>query len=167
MSIIGVLAAVAVPAYQKYKKSAAVGAMGSDAANVGRSILACATLNPFSQCDTAAESGVDNVPGITLGTAKSPKVCFVFSREIAGITYNQCISTDIAVGKFDTTNSEPFCWDQKAGGDCTSDPKVDCTKNTGNLECGSDSDCPLVHAKGAGKCVSTTNGSCDSDGDCT
>ena len=134
--------------------------MASDASNIVRATLACGTVNPFTSCNTVAGDGVGSISGVTLGAAKSPKVCFEFDREIAGITYSQCVSVDIGAGTNGQTNSEPFCYNETTSGHCGTIPLgATCVINPANLECAADADCPAVSGTTA-KCVSATAGTC-------
>ena len=161
------LAAVAIPAYQGYKKEAALAALTADSNNIAKATLACGTVKTYSQCDTATEVGVDKVPGITLGAAISPKVCFQFSRAISGVTYQQCVSVDISLGTNKQTNSEPFCYTENPAGSCAASTGV-CTKHASNLECAAVADCPTSVAPIVSLCRSATAGTCKAaDADCS
>jgi len=162
VAIIGILAAVAIPAYNGYRKDAAIGAMASDAANIIRGSLACGTLKPFTSCDTATEAGIANISGIALGAAVSPNVCYTFTREIAGITFKQCASVNFGTGVGQQTNSEPFCYSAVTANitDCSATPLGSaCMKHSSNLQCASHADCPVPTGHTA-KCVSEKKGTC-------
>ena len=55
VAILGVLSAVAVPTYTRYRKQAGLKALAADAKNIKKAILACSAMFPFSSCDSAAE----------------------------------------------------------------------------------------------------------------
>ena len=101
VAIIGILAAVAIPAYNQYRKTATIGAMNSDATNIIRAVTACLTVNPFSSCDELTDTKLGlNTQGLSAGIQnKAPNVCFHFPREIAGTTYSQCVSVDASTSK--------------------------------------------------------------------
>ena len=174
VAIIGILAAVAIPAYNGYRKTVALGAMTSDATNIIRAVTACLTVNPFSSCD---ESGSTDKLGlhtldISAGvTNQAPNICFSFPRTIAGTTYTQCVSVNASTSVARQSNSEPFCHIEPAtpSGDCSDQSKVgtvDCTLHTSNIECNSASDCPTP-VSGTAFCVSNSTGLCASDTTCS
>ena len=174
VAIIGILAAVAIPAYNGYRKTAALGAMNSDATNIIRAVTACLTVNPFSSCDessTTDKLGL-NTQDISNGiTNQAPNICFTFPRTIAGTTYNQCVSVNASTSVASKSNSEPFCHVQPAtpSGDCSDQTKVgtvDCALHTSNIECNNVSDCPTPTA-GTAFCVSNSTGLCASDATCS
>ena len=172
VAIIGILAAVAIPAYNGYRKTAALGAMTSDATNIIRAVTACLTVNPFSSCDQSAPSDSlglhtqDISPGIT---GQAPNICFTFPREIAGTTYRQCVSVNASTSLARKTNSNPFCHIETVSGDCNDLTKVGtatCDLHSGNIECNSDSDCPDAVSPSTAKCVSGQTGLCATDATC-
>ena len=165
VAIIGILAAVAIPAYNKYRKTAAVGAMSSDATNIARAVTACLTVNPFSSCDERTDTALGlSTQGLSAGiAAKAPNICFEFTREISGTTYSQCVSVDASSSTVTLTNSEPFCYSETTAGDCASSPLgATCSKTTGDIECNSTADCPLPTGAVAAACVTNTKGGCKS-----
>ena len=172
VAIIGILAAVAIPAYNGYRKTAALGAMNSDATNIIRAVTACLTVNPFSSCDESSSTdklGL-NTQLISGGiTNQAPNICFTFPRTIAGTTYRQCVSVNASTSIARKTNSEPFCHVEPPTGDCSDQAKVgtaDCTLHSGNIECNSASDCPTP-VSGTAFCVSNSTGLCASDATCS
>ena len=159
------LAAVAVPAYQSYKKDAALAALQADSASITKSILACSTVKTFNDCDTAADVGIDNVKNLGTPVAKAPVVCHQFSREISGLTYKQCVSVNITTGTDSRTNSESSCHEQKAGKTCTGASigvAADCPQVTPFQACAGDADCSVTTATSNAKCVTGSTGECKS-----
>ena len=127
VAIIGILATMAIPAYNGYRKSVALGTMSSDAANIARAVTACLTINPFSSCDQSAATdklglNTQDISPSIIG--KAPNICFTFPRVIAGTTYNQCVSVDASTSIASKTNSEPFCHVEPPTGDCSDQSKI-------------------------------------------
>ena len=163
VAIIGILAAVAIPAYNQYRKNAAIGAMGSDATNVARAVTACLTVNPFSSCDERTDTALGlSTQGLSAGiSGKAPNVCFEFTREISGTQYSQCVSINASNSTVSQTNSEPFCYAETTAGDCAANPLgATCTKTAGDIECASTADCPLPTGAVAAACITNTKGGC-------
>ena len=116
VGIIGVLAAVAVPAYQGYQRTAAFSAMTSDSNNISKSFLACTTVKAFSSCDSLTDLGLSIPSTITkVEGANSPKYCTHFGREIGGLSYQQCVSTDASNGAVDRKNNLKTCYNDDDG----------------------------------------------------
>jgi type IV pilus assembly protein PilA len=68
VAIIGILAAVAIPAYQSYIKKAAYSEVPSGMAPVKTAIAVCySTTSSLSQCATAAALGVSLPSGLASG----------------------------------------------------------------------------------------------------
>ena len=58
IAIIGVLAAVAIPAYNSYRDSAAQGSLTSSLKGIGKAHYVCRVNNDFSSCDALDEINV-------------------------------------------------------------------------------------------------------------
>ena len=113
---MGILAAVAIPAYNAYRKTAALGAMQSDSSNISRAFLACSTVKALKACDTLAEVGV-TISGATDGK-KAPLFCASFEREIGGVKYKQCVSVNASDSTVAIQNNQSVCYEDKPGLTC-------------------------------------------------
>ena len=137
MSIIGVLAAVAVPAYQGYQRNAAFSAMTSDSNSISKSYLACTTVKTFANCNTLAKLGI-TLSGTPVNGGSSPLFCASFEREIGGVKYQQCVQTNASTGAVIRLNNEDLCHTDNDGsgnynaGDVQATPITSCT---GNPDC--------------------------------
>ncbi len=143
VAIMAVLTALAVPTYLKYRKESGLKAMAADAQNIKKAALICASMFPFSACDTDAEIGIQV---FRLGTIvkNPPHLCFPFKRDIGGIAYNQCVHINTSTGGHSETNSEPFCNSKAA--DHLNPGSFIYTRHPNNIECGSAADCPATHS---------------------
>ena len=114
---MGILAAAAIPAYNAYRKTAALGAMQSDSSNISRAFLACSTVKAFKACDTLGKIGV-TISGSSDGK-KAPHLCAHFDREIGGVKYKQCVSVNASDSTVTVLNSEDTCYEQVGTITCT------------------------------------------------
>ena len=89
------LAAVAIPAYQGYKKDAAKSAIISSLNSVAKGFSACLTLNPWASCNTLGGMKV-SCPGCTAPTSNTgnTSLCTNVSNEVGGQTFTGCVQTD-------------------------------------------------------------------------
>ena len=166
VGIMGTLAAVAIPAYNKYRKNAAEGAFTSTASNVGRAFHACMAVNPFTDCDSLAKINVDCNQCLSVTHATAPNFCVNLEEEIAGQVYKGCVTSDAASGKTVLTLNIKSCYDE-AGVPSGSNPHS-CTGAAYDaacdplivplVECSSDSDCV---GGGTGNYCQQVNGTCD------
>ena len=94
VAIIGVLAAVAIPAYNKYRVNAVQASLSSSLNSIGKGFAACLTLNQWAQCDTLPEIDV-SCPGC--GTPSSNtgnnRWCITASMAVGGTSYTGCLET--------------------------------------------------------------------------
>ena len=160
VAILGVLSAVAVPTYTRYRKQAGLKALAADAKNIKKAILACSAMFPFSSCDSAAEIEIE-VVNLRPAQKHSPNVCFRFEREIGGIVYKQCVSVNTSSGAASETNSEPFCYK------VTQSPPpppitYTYTKHPDSIECNSAADCPSDY----NTCHTGNQGTCNTTAQC-
>ena len=103
VAIIGVLAAVAIPAYNNYRESAKRGVVTSTINIIKKSFPACLAVNSFTDCYTAningtlqAQSGAD-ISHVQSTTAGNEKGCWkvVVDNNEACIEFNNGAMADI------------------------------------------------------------------------
>ena len=95
MSIIGVLAAVAIPAYNGYKRDAAKSAIISSLNSVAKGFSACLTLNKWASCNSLSGMKV-SCPGCTNTSSNSgnTSLCTNVSNEVGGNIFTGCVQTN-------------------------------------------------------------------------
>ena len=121
VAIIGILAAVALPAYQNYMKKAAYSEVTMAMSAIKTAITTCYSQNSaLSACDTAEKIGEVLPTGLTTGAlasiAVTPTTAAVVAtpRAFKGILATEtCTLTPTAVGP---TGAQRLSWDYS--GDC-------------------------------------------------
>ena len=85
VAIIGVLAAVAIPAYQRYQVQASENAVRGSLNNVSKAISACIANDPIANCDTVGEIQVV-ADGLVYHTVNNMgAVAYVAATHTAGL----------------------------------------------------------------------------------
>ena len=112
VAIIGVLAAVAIPAYNGYRNSAAENAAKSQASEITKAIQACATINTYNDCIGSTNLNVKGTlsRACTWATAivagacdvgyksSTDKACAAAHVKGVGMTYSSCIDINTNTG---------------------------------------------------------------------
>ncbi|MGI9548735.1 MAG: type IV pilin protein, partial [Bdellovibrionales bacterium] len=85
VGIIGILAAVGIPAYQKYQDRAELGVIQSTVNQVRKSYQTCMSVNNYNTCTTDNVDGTISVEGdLSLDTAdkvaSDEKTCWLVSK---------------------------------------------------------------------------------------
>ena len=104
VGIIGVLAAVAIPAYQKYQRSAEINIVKNTLSQIAKAFPICLTSANFGTCKSPTISGTlssQDGASIALGTGSpATKACFEVTNENS---LKGCIDfTDDGLGKAGT-----------------------------------------------------------------
>ena len=113
VAIIGILAAVAIPAYNAYQDNAKIGVVESSLNQVVKAYNACLAVgNTAATCATNNVNGTVRAQAMTMivataGTAATTPGCFVVSYQTGGTdTQKACVAlgpTGEQVGTFPTT----------------------------------------------------------------
>ena len=176
---MGILAAVAIPAYNRYRQSAAIGAFSATGTNIVRAFQACVAANSFAQCDSLNEIAI-TVDGNKKAGGVVPLFCADMEQEIGGEKFRGCYGINAASSAVSQTFNERTCFTDIVPGtppltnncdtdrDGTNDAKTaagfqggDCeTAGLPTTKCQADADCV---AAGVGDLCSTagTTGTCD------
>ena len=167
VGIMGILAAVAIPAYNRYRQSAAIGAFSANGTNAARAFQACIATAPFGSCDTLDEIGF-NCDGCGAVQPNNPNICIPMTTEIAGETWNGCVSANAATGRVTQRVNQRSChidggakmvggFTCTTGNDFATEPGCETLQNPIRL-CDTVADCP-----GAGTlfCIAASMGTCN------
>ena len=134
---MGILAAVAIPAYNKYRKNAAQGAFFSTASNIGRAFQACIAVNPFASCDSFGELNLQCnqcIQPIPAGQKAAPNLCVNMEEEVGGEVFRGCITSNASTGSVVVTFNQESCYID-SGADATATPP--CTVGAYEATCDS------------------------------
>ena len=106
VAIIGVLSAVAIPAFREYQRRAATGVVTASLNTIGKGTAACLTINNRSACDEVGEISVNC--GADIGcsdnknTGTTGPLCFEVKRPntntVADIEIQGCVSVNVSTG---------------------------------------------------------------------
>ena len=92
---MGLLAAIAIPAYNNYRTDAQAGVIQATFANIERAFPACLTTSPFATCATTSINGTLNPSGMSR----------IYSN-IDGTGQNVCYGIELG-GNIDGTGNNP------------------------------------------------------------
>ena len=105
VAIIGILSAVAIPAFQKYQKRAEVGVVKASLNTIGKGAAGCLTLDGPADCDTLGDINVNCGDAETICASDSDTtmaelpLCFEVSKPtLAAPVTRGCVSVNITTG---------------------------------------------------------------------
>ena len=168
------MTAITIPAYNRYRQSAAIGAFSANGTNAARAFAACIATAPFGSCDELDEIGF-TCPDCGAVTANSPFLCIPMTTEIAGERWQGCVSANGATGAVAQTVNQRACYDDggtitltnpavtcTTGNDFTTDTRCEIRQNPIRL-CDTVADCP---GAGTTYCIAASMGTCAATGAC-
>ena len=93
VSIMGILAAVAIPVYRKNQVSSAQASIASSLRTIGKSHGYCIVQKAAAQCDTLSEIEV-SCPDCGVPVKVGTRLCIPIEKEVAGTTLMGCVSSN-------------------------------------------------------------------------
>ena len=119
VAIIGVLAAVAIPAYNGYRNTAAEKSAQAEASEIMKALQACTTVETLTTCYTAsvnmtlskscattgATTGTAPGVGCIVNNASTTAACASATVQGVGSKKHHCVGVNPTTGVIDTTNS--------------------------------------------------------------
>ena len=153
VSILAVLSAISIPAYNKHRKKAAASEIKATVSNIVKAVVSCVSHDIFDSCDTVKELGIFNIEGISLGGAASPNICFQFERKAGSKIYKACVAVNTSTGAYTHKYNQKFCHRDTNGG-CAAPADGSCAML--NIECSAVADCPTAPSGATNKCISGT-----------
>ena len=158
VAIIGILSAVAIPAFQKYQRTAEVGVVTASLNTIGKGVAACLTLGDRTSCDSLTEANVNCGDEIDCdpdhqATGATDPLCFEVAKpNKTSPTVRGCVSINVNTGlatvvsdSLDQTGdcskvtAAPDCGTMTSGPPTTNScPGSPCTYSAGSAVCQSD-----------------------------
>ena len=176
VTLIGVLAAIAIPNYNQYRRHVALNDMLATGSQIMQIHKSCRTVREFEHCDEESDFNNINIPnGGTVGTDGSEKFCVGVEVTTAGETFKACYGVEKTIEY--QTFSKKLCYtDDTSSGNCKPTPSGnsiakasgyqggDCEELVTPLKiCDQDSDCASDQV-----CSTTKTGECgETTGACT
>ena len=179
VAIIGILAAVAIPAYNQYRENAAKSGFDATGSNAMRAFQACIALKPFGQCDDLSDLKMGG-GNLKKSEKQSPNFCVQMEGEIGGQTFKGCYGINASTNASVTTFNSKLCYNDPVSGSASNDCDTDgdgtndaikstgfqggdCeTRVAGLASCVANSDCGTTNVV----CASAQNGICQTTGIC-
>ncbi len=92
VSIIGIISAIAVPTYTKYREGASLTAGNTTADNIVKAYRNCLVLNTHAQCNTLAKISMTCPACKEPSTAHATNFCAYYDKPIGGQAFKLCVS---------------------------------------------------------------------------
>ena len=161
LGILGVIGAIAVPQFTKYRRTAIYTAVGESLNNVARSAAVCIAANGYAGCNSLSKINMPQLEGGQASTGQTA-LCVDTVQTIAGEEFKACVSIN-GSGTSTTTTNKRFCY--------TDDDSTTGTDSDGNtFTCGSGHKQGYIDGDTAtnacNETLAITNGPCVGQADC-
>ena len=186
LAIIGIVSAIALPQFNRYRSEAGYTAQSESLKNVAKAFNICATTRDFSLCDSLEELNIvlssSTANGFTQTSGgRNGLFCADAQSVIGGTSVISCVSVSAVSGSRSFTSNQRFCYKDgaahtvaAAANNCNGGPQYvcqvgsydttctsDCSDALSSTPCTDDAQCTGTHDKCAaatstGKCSSTT-----------
>ena len=176
VGIIGIISAIAYPAFDDYRQNAARVSSDTSGSNIVKALKTCLVLKDLSGCNTLAKLKIPCPSGSTCGVETSgTKFCAdIKNGQTGSEKFKVCVEYDTATQTekrtYGGTLLDKICKYTIAGSSCT--PAAGTHPESPVKTCSADSDCTGGSVSGAG-CTKTNtcaasgnNGVCQSSGLC-
>ena len=143
VSIIGIISAIAIPAFQDYREQASKVAGDTSIGNVGRAYQNCMVLKQFSQCEDLGKLGI-TCPDCKSDNDGTDQFCAQIHKKIGGEQFRACVGykgNDFVKRSYGGTllKDVKICKDKMAGCSVAGDNKT--VPQAGAKECDAAGDC--------------------------
>ena len=177
VSIIGIISAIAIPAFQDYRTEASKVAADTTISNIHRAFNNCLVLKKFGQCNSLGSLGINCSDCDAEEDTANKRFCAEIDKEIGSDSFKACVSVQ---GNTVTRNYGggllgKLCKSAKtASTDGTTCSSVAASAMSPVKVCTQKSDCGSDVAAGVTTCGTTytcdtnnADGECDSSANCT
>ena len=111
VAIIGVISAIATPAFKANRKAAAKVAGSTSIGNIKRAYRTCVVLKPFDECNTLGGIGIEcpDCESTTDTASGAKKFCVHLKKKSGGQEMKACFSVDAVADTTLTTLWGELC----------------------------------------------------------
>ena len=152
VGIIAVVAGIAIPQFNQYKKTAGYTALDASLTNVARAHNVCIATDTFDNCKSLSQIKI-TVEGNKNAGGTSPKFCADIDSDIGGEDIKACVAVDSSAGTVKRTSNRKFCFVD----DTTTSCGASCTCAAGYALPSGQAACIETLKYAQGPCAATTD----------